>query len=705
MTPPRENIARRHLVAIATSTFEAPAFHPLDVGSEVAGLRTWLTAGALGDRRFDDRQFKTLAKSPARDEVQRRLEDEEPFGPADAVVLYVTGHGFTALGTHWIALHGSNPTTAMQSIRTIDLIRWLAAPGLDHVLLIIDVCEAGELIGDLRAELWKEVGDRWIVLLTSAPTATAKLGAFTGVLSTVLDDVRRSTDTILRGEPYLQPMWFAGELKRLLHERHRQRLITLDLPYQPSVCLPNPAYDARRFEPSVTARARRDLALLAPDVTKHWAVRTPVRVDGRVVFTGRAALMHALIEGATGPQGTLVVSGRAGSGKSSALARLVTCSDPGFREQHAELLALAAPVPPEGAVDIAVLAAGKTGEQIAQQICRDLGAESPDHTSAGAFASWMDAARDAVRRSDRTLTVVIDALDEAVDPGGVLRGVLARLNPRDAPSIRLLLGVRSSGGGNPATGEPRDLATLVTEALGARRVSVDGDGLWEPDDLRAYAEQVLTQPGSRYAGHDGTALVPEIVASIEAAAARSYLLAGLAAEALAQLDTPLPAAHPKVQRVLSSGPAQLLAAELLATVPNPDERRRILTLLRAAALSEGRGAPARVIWPLLATAIGGDGSTYGDRDVNELLQHPVSGYLVRDVEDGLTVYRPFHEELRRVLAKGLVLDAVSVGAGRPDADVTHAGVGAGPPHHPLSLPEAQRRIAWALRSLAHWDAA
>jgi hypothetical protein len=90
-----------------------------------------------------------------------------------------------------------------------------------------------------------------------------------------------------------------------------------------------------------------------------------------------------------------------------------------------------------------------------------------------------------------------------------------------------------------------------------------------------------------------------------------------------------------------------------------------------------------MIWPLLASAIANDMS-FGDRDVAWLLNHRLSGYLVRDTEDGLAVYRPFHEELRKVLREGTALDADGAGAGL------------------VGEAEAQRRITWVLLPLATW---
>src|SRR6266536_2032995 len=125
--------------------------------------------------------------------------------------------------------------------------------------------------------------------------------------------------------------------------------MVLKFPWRPSVCLPNPGYVPSRLDRVVTNRARRDLAILTGDMTAHWAVRAPVVADGGPVFTGRTRLMQELIAFTEGPAATLVVTGRAGCGKSATLARLVTCSDPDFRAEHTDVLAVAKPVPPQDA--------------------------------------------------------------------------------------------------------------------------------------------------------------------------------------------------------------------------------------------------------------------------------------------------------------------------------------------------------------------
>ena len=673
------DILRRHFIAIATDTYEADgAFAALDVDREVASLREWLTDDGLGVRRFDAQEYAALAHRPSRALIEDKIRKHRRFNDGDAVVVYVTGHGITDTDdSHLIVLHDTDPQDPADALRTADLIKWLAAhKELAHAMIIIDVCQAGKLADNVPAKLTRDLPNGWFVMLTATVGVDAKLAAFSGAVSSFVDGLRHSVDAAARAEPYLEPYQLYQSVVNHLRHQHRQEPLVLKLPTQPSVCVPNPGYEPGGLEKAVVDPARRDLAVLQQDMAAHWAARSPVVAGTGPVFTGRTPVVQALIDAATGAPGTLVVSGRAGSGKSSVLARLVTCSDPGFRADHADVLAVATPVPPEGAVDIAVLATGKTSEQIAQQIGRALGIE-PRPNATAAVEGWCDGIVAALAGRARPLTLVVDALDEASDAGVVVRSLLERLNPRGHPSLRLLLGVRSSGGGQSEE-RARDLASVTTDLLGATQLRIDADRWWDARDLRAYVAGILAEPGSPY----GPAQIPVIAEAVEAAAGRSYLVAGLTARALAKAGEALVADDPRLQDVLAQGSAQLVAHDLRAGLPDAEDRRRAATLLRACALAEGRGAPVRGIWPLLASAIAPD-TAYGDSDVTWLLGHRLSGYLVRDVEDGVTVYRPFHDELRWVLAAGTSLD------GDDPADV-------------VGQAEAQRRIALSLLPLATW---
>jgi hypothetical protein len=114
----------------------------------------------------------------------------------------------------------------------------------------------------------------------------------------------------------------------------------------------------------------------------------------------------------------------------------------------------------------------------------------------------------------------------------------------------------------------------------------------------------------------------------------------------------------------------------LATTLSPDELPRADTLLRVAALAFGRGIPLRGLWARSASALARDEDPFSDDDVERLLAGRAAGYLLQDLEDGVTVFRPFHERLREVLANG--------GPDQPTQE------------------EAQRRIAIALARDTHW---
>jgi hypothetical protein len=640
-----DDVLRRHLIAIATDTFAADAtFPPLDVASELRTVADWLTDESLGDRRFTDEGYEVLARSPRYDQIRQLLTGDPGFTSGDAVVLYVTGHGHKDQGVHWVVLRDSDPSRlSHNSLGTAELIRWLAAyRDLTHVLIIIDLCQAGDVADEIPAALQRDLPEGWFVLCTASAGVDAGLGAFSGVLESVIADLRSGTHRESNDqEPYLRPSYFVEELQRRLTEKHRQKLVSINQPYGPSVCLPNPRYDATRLEAVATNPARRDLALSQSALDTHWLHRAPVTFDQGSVFTGRRRLMTRLIDVATGPADTLVVAGRAGCGKSAALARLVTCSDAAFRQQYAHVLAVAEPVPPADSVDVAVLATGKTPDQIAQQIADGLGAGEPQGDG---LTGWITAIWQALGARDGPATLVIDGLDEASDPTAVTLTLLERLTSQKYGWLRLLIGVRSSGSGATTDQRGRELADLVVDALGARRLQADADEFWEEEDLAGYAAQLLAH------GEQPSPEQSRLAARIAGRSGRSYLLTGLVARHLAEPSADS-VSDALLREVVETGVRDLVLQDLESSIPDPAMRDKALRLLRTAALSFGRGIPWRDLWARAATAI--DGAVPVDQDdVARLLNQRASGYLIRDMEDGGVVYRLFHDELKSALTEG-----------------------------------------------------
>ncbi|MFC7482997.1 hypothetical protein ACFQX7_27550 [Luedemannella flava] len=253
------------------------------------------------------------------------------------------------------------------------------------------------------------------------------------------------------------------------------------------------------------------------------------------LFTGRADLMRQLIAAASGPAGTTVVTGRAGCGKSAVLSRLVTLSDPGFIDNHAMQVAVIPDdlKPSPNAVDVAVLATGKLSADIFAQVLYAL--DIPLAASVGTVPSLADMRTAwATRPSKDTglVTVVVDAVDEAADPGSLIDDVLTSLAADGG--IRLIIGVRA-----PSPDEPRPepptaaLSDLIAERLAATRLQIDRPPLWRVDDLADYVAQTLTQADHSPYRHLVVDKLAEVARRIAADAGSSFLIARLAASQLA----------------------------------------------------------------------------------------------------------------------------------------------------------------------------
>jgi hypothetical protein len=208
------------------------------------------------------------------------------------------------------------------------------------------------------------------------------------------------------------------------------------------VFLPNRHYRPAAREQVPLDAARQDMAVLAVDMAAHWDPRSRGVSDtttAGVYFTGREALMAKLVDAVHGPPGALVVTGTAGCGKSAVLSRLVTLSDPRFRERYAAELDHIEPAlrPDLGDVDVAVLASGKVAVSVLDQIRAGLGVdEAPGEARADTVRRIHQA-----RAGQPPATVVLDALDEAHDPAGIVREVLTPLTRDSAtPWLRLLVG-------------------------------------------------------------------------------------------------------------------------------------------------------------------------------------------------------------------------------------------------------------------------
>ncbi|MFJ5731538.1 hypothetical protein [Streptomyces paradoxus] len=652
--PADAGILRRHFVAIATSRYDD--YPPLPrVVDEVEAMKAWLCSAALGRRAFTH-VHPDLSDDPSDAAIREALQDppeERAWRDSHAAVVFITGHGETADQRHWTVVRstrrGKLKSTALE---TALLLGWLMDSEVRHLFVVLDMCFAGKTAEEV-IRFDAALPETWLVLPSVTKEQEAVPGALTGAVSAFLADLGSPIGARWRGAevPFLDVQDFLSGVREKLGPG--QQLIPLYGCRQtgPHPCLPNPHY--RDEERTPVAVGRSDLALPQRDLEAHWEPRSRgVARQGESgwLFSGRTRLMGDLIAGASQAPGVWVVTGGAGSGKSAALARLVTFSDPGFRKRYAaQVQAVPEAVrPPEGAVDVAVLATGKNAHDIIVQISTAM--EVPAPAEAHSLDAWVTAWQEWLSRRDRPLTVVVDALDEATDPLAVLASVLARLDPGQA-RLRLVVGIRSPGGddADPATrtrGMP--VADLAEQLLAATRIRVDQAPWWEPADLVHYAAFVLTtSPGTPYAD---LAVVRPVAAALARHAGTSFLVTRIAATSLSRRPAPVDATDAAWLSTVDDGVLGVFRADLRSLCPTAEQRLRAVHLLRAVAFARGRGLPWLGLWPALANVIADDPErTYGDSDIADLLASPLGGYLVTDTADGTTVYRLFHDALRGTL--------------------------------------------------------
>ena len=106
------------------------------------------------------------------------LLEHRRFTDADAVVVYVTGHGITAQTTIIDRPASHRPPEPLQGTpyRRSHHVAGEDHRGLNQVMIIIDVCQAGQLDDNLRAKLKRDLPPGWLVVVTAPAGVDAKLG-------------------------------------------------------------------------------------------------------------------------------------------------------------------------------------------------------------------------------------------------------------------------------------------------------------------------------------------------------------------------------------------------------------------------------------------------------------------------------------------------------------------------------------------------
>ncbi|TDV36830.1 hypothetical protein CLV71_13036 [Actinophytocola oryzae] len=651
------------------------------IDDQVAAVAEWLADPDLGDRAFTEEERRHLSPVNRREVYDFVAEhDLHELDLDDVLVLYVTGHGRRRpSGTHFLCVPDTDEERMLATaVRTSDLVAAVLDSEAEHVLVIVDSCGSGALDHELSG-LVQDLSEsrrrlRTLAVVTSAQfDQNPRIGEFARVLRTFRERLRTAAgidrDLLTFDE-------FAAELAAAA--RHHGDVLT---PVQvwprpghgsdPTPCLPNPAYRhwERLLEP-----AREQLAPPGAVTAGYWLDRASGRMSADDLgwyFTGRREPLTRLTGFLRDGTGVLVVTGGTGTGKSAVVSSVVMLSDPLFRDDERYVAAVES-MPEaglhdvaEGAVDVAVLARNKAAGRIAVEILAAL--DNRDrHSSATPtdVVSAIDELRGHLLARPGPVTVVVDGLDEAVHPTGVVvevLGPLARLvRPDGARAVRLVVGVRSE---RPTPGHDSAPAALV-ELL--RHVATAGGEAApvvlrvdeEPGvttDIVGYVTRLLLADGdSPYRGDpDAAARAAAVVA---AHVTPSFLDARIAAAWLRDRPGIQDLDAPDWLATLADGTCGLLRDDLAVVAEHTGlSAERLLAVLRASAFALGSGLPWSDVWPAVSAAVMDiDVALLEDVwDVGAYIEtirnSRLNGYLVADVEDERIVYRPSHERLAEVL--------------------------------------------------------
>ncbi|MGM7643446.1 hypothetical protein ACSVDM_00985 [Nocardia sp. JW2] len=566
-----------------------------------------------------------------------------------ATILYWVGHGWTNNAETAVLYHAnSEQDSGDVGVTPTDLAKAIA--GRLHAddrwaIVVVDACGSKRFIELLKTALLdKRVVGRYLLVGGLSGEGATSLGRFSRDLDHLLN-------VTFRGEFEIELGKLADEFERLSATVERKRLVDLVLRRRHAVIVNSPL--------DVTAELEAALSELSDDELRHFLPKAhggelpfkeTVLGEQSWYFEGRQSEIHQIVDWlATVGQGMLVVTGPAGSGKSALLGHLVVHSNPTLRTALVTAGVLEEVPederPPDAVFDLVLHLTGASPEVIVSRIAEGIGAGGPPLGSVSEATRWL-----CDQLSDRTTTILVDALDEAVDPLTAAQMVLREL--AGVPTVRLLIGTRLS------THEGPDLPasdTNLFDALGptATRLHIDRD---DTAIERYVVRRLHRVDNSLVPSFDVTAFARTVRAQ-----RRQFLFARLAVhEVLADRRWQFPS---EWENLLGQGHQHLfeIAVERLAAL-HPNHR----PLLRALAFARGRGIPDQGgLWVVLARALA-PGQHIGSEDVQRLVRD-AAPYLLADREYGQTVYRLAHRTFAEYF-KGNA--ATAIGGHRVGDEVT-----------------------------------
>ncbi|WP_167519009.1 WD40 repeat domain-containing protein [Streptomyces chryseus] len=602
----------------------------------------------------------------------------------DVLIVHIVGHGQLAEGSSekLYVLDSRGDPLRLPVGAWIDRIEDHSQRHRPMTLFILDVCYAGEAaVTSWHSRMDVPERRAW-VLAATGPRDQAFGYRLSHALVRVLAKYR---DLEVRFDPsvrYIPSPTVWREIDRTVGDLTTQdnglaqKVITSLVPSHADLShlrfFPNPSYNPGSGPftglPSEIAR----LADWAAD-PEHFMRRAggaePVhRSWDKGYFSGREMELGELspwLDDSTAAPGLRVVTGKPGAGKSALLGVLVCAAHPRLRE-HTELLWRGLDDLAPGKNDrIAVVHARRLGlDQIVGSLACQLrhiggsaGRSEPDSEDTGSTSNPVDHLLSLLPDDGPPVTVIIDALDEAVRPEDITATFLLPLAqqaraPRNR--LRLLVGTRDDLRSRSLLAFARDQGAC-TDLSAAEPESVcrsvttyvkrllTTDGCPYADGARRAARDALAQAiAERLTGqgrHDGSAEAEETLQWGE------FLTAGLYVHYLLATEEPRDA--PQEAAALGRAVPRSLPALLELDLQRHTGQPLLRPVLTALAFAQGRGMPESVLAHAAAAfTTTGDSRPLPHKKLHALLDGEARFYLRRDVdEDGKTLYRFFHEGL------------------------------------------------------------
>ncbi|MGC4989920.1 hypothetical protein [Nocardia salmonicida] len=605
------------------------------------------------------------AKGSSAAEVQGWLSRWKPA--AHRILLYWTGHAQDDgddLLLFCSDYHDEDNPLGRFSGR--ELGKLLARRPAVEIVVILDVCKGGVgadvITNAFRTRIKKDefpiFREPGLAVLTSARAGEfARDGAFAAALDHVLrEGPPPPTEKMTFWTPHdelITPTQLYDALRVHLEKNGaRQRP---DLAQSRSVRAFFPFFINRNYHPNrpdVTVDTVRDRAFADNDLLEHFLVKfrgidTPT-AEGWY-HAPRPYSQARITDWLSTGDGILVITGPPGSGKSALLGWLAAMTIPGYRDRAAEKTGHSehTDLPAEGAVD-----AGIHAKQHTLQECVAYLGTALDLTPPG--GGWQEPGplieqiSDRAERENRTITILLDALDEAysADQTRIATDLLAALAAQ--PRVRVIVGTRpnredphqrdqyTTTPEGPWTADGPLIRALTSDPARVLRLDTDPGSTHA---ITTYVTKRLLDPttSSPYREH------PELAAGTAAIVADHsdgiFLFARLIARSLIGREAPLDLADPHTPALFNGGVAQAFEADLASY---GEDRDRVYGLLAPLAWAEGSGLPRRDIWLTLANALARTGVTYTDQDIAWVLEH-AGAHIVESGEDGQTVYRLYHQ--------------------------------------------------------------